>query len=268
MARVLFELVEATQALPADGAERSGLLARIVLNRPEARNALDNAMCLELLAAVRQAAALPDLACVLVTANGPAFCAGADLKERRDMDDDAIRGRRLRAFRAYDAIETLPMPVVAVVGGACIGSGCEIAAACDFILAGESATFRYPETQRGTVGATQRLARAVGRRLAKELLFTGRVLSAGEAQRIGLVNRVVADPELPAAARELALQICRAPVAALRQTKRALDRGADDSRHGALAHEILAIEENLESASWRSGMLSAPGDDTPRNTKA
>lgn len=235
------------------------LVARLVLNRPEARNALDNRMCLDLLAVLRQAAAMPELACLLVTANGPAFCAGADLKERKGMDDDAIRGRRLRAFRAYDALERLPMPVIAVVGGPCIGSGCEIAAACDFILAGESASFRYPETQRGTVGATQRLARAVGRRLAKELLFTGRVVDAAEALRIGLVNRVVPDAELMPAAEAMAAQICRAPLAALRQTKQAIDRGADDSRAGALAHEILAIEENLETASWRAGMLDAPG---------
>ena len=237
----------------------AGRLARITLNRPDARNALNNAMCLDLLAAVRQAAAAPDLACVLVAADGPAFCAGADLKERSGMDDDQIRGRRLRAFRAYDAIEGLAMPTVAVVGGACIGSGCEIAAACDFIIAGEGASFRYPETQRGTVGATQRLSRIVGRRLAKELLFTGRALDAAGARAIGLVNRVVPDDALQAAADELAAQICKAPVAALRQTKQAIDRGADDSRHGALAHEILAIEENLETASWRAGMTAGPG---------
>ncbi|MFC3229252.1 enoyl-CoA hydratase/isomerase family protein [Marinibaculum pumilum] len=237
----------------------AGRLARITLNRPDARNALNNAMCLDLLAAVRQAAEMPDLACVLVAADGPAFCAGADLKERSGMDDDQIRGRRLRAFRAYDAIEGLAMPTIAVVGGACIGSGCEIAAACDFIIAGQGASFRYPETQRGTVGATQRLSRIVGRRLAKELLFTGRALDAAEARAIGLVNRVVPDDALQAAADELAAQICRAPVAALRQTKQAIDRGADDSRHGALAHEILAIEENLETASWRAGMTAGPG---------
>lgn len=250
MPAVLFETLEAGEGR---------VLGRLTLNRPEARNALNNEMCLDLLAALRRAAAMPDLACLLLDGAGPAFCAGADLKERKGMDDDAIRGRRLRAFRAYDAIERLPMPAVAVVGGACIGSGCEIAAACDFILAGESASFRYPETQRGTVGATQRLARAVGRRLAKELLFTGRAVTAAEALRIGLVNRVVPDAELADAAGAVAAQIAQAPVAALRQTKQAIDRGADDSRAGALAHEILAIEENLESASWRAGMLDAPG---------
>lgn len=251
-----------------DRGEHGTRVARIVLNRPDARNALDNTMCLDLLAAARQAAAMADLGCLLVMANGPVFCAGADLKERRQMDDDAIRGRRMRAFRAYDALERLPMPAIAVVGGPCIGSGCEIAAACDFILAGERAVFRYPETQRGTIGATQRLVRAVGRRLAKELLFTGREVPAEEALRIGLVNRVVPDGALTEAAEALAAQICQAPIAALRQTKQVLDRGADDSRHGALAHEILAIEDNLENASWRTGMLASSGGDAPRNTKA
>ncbi|MEQ8349669.1 MAG: enoyl-CoA hydratase/isomerase family protein [Sneathiellaceae bacterium] len=249
MPTVLFEMIDGD----------AGRLARITLNRPEARNALNNAMCVDLLDAVRQAEALPDLACILLQAAGPAFCAGADMKERQGMDDDHIRGRRLRAFRAYDAIECLPMPAIAVVGGPCIGSGCEIAASCDFILAGRSATFRYPETQRGTVGATQRLARIVGRRLAKELLFTGRPVDAAEALRIGLVNRVVPDDELDTVAQAMAAQICKAPTAALRQAKKAIDRGADDSRHGALAHEILTIEENLESASWRAGMSDIPG---------
>lgn len=249
MSTVRFEMAE----------DDTGRLARIILDRPAARNALNNAMCLDLLAAVRQAEALPDLACLLLQAEGPAFCAGADMKERQDMDDDQIRGRRLRGFRAYDAIERLPMPAIAVVGGPCIGSGCEIAASCDFILAGDSAIFRYPETQRGTVGATQRLARIVGRRLAKELLFTGRPVDAAEALRIGLVNKVVPAGDLHAAAEAMAAQICKAPTAALRQAKKAIDRGADDSRHGALAHEILTIEENLESASWRAGMSDIPG---------
>jgi len=233
-------------------------IAHIRLNRPESRNALNNQMCVDLLEAVRAVEAAPDIACVVISGNGPAFCAGADLKERQGMDDDQIRGRRLRAFRAYDAVESLSMPAIAAVAGACVGSGCEIATACDIIVAAESATFRYPEAQWGTVGATQRLPRIVGKRLAKELMFTGRPVPAQEALHIGLVNRVTADGGLDGEVAALVAQITKAPVAALKQAKRCIDHGTADSAMGALAREILAIEENLELKAWRDRMVEAP----------
>ncbi|GAB4391993.1 MAG: enoyl-CoA hydratase [Kiloniellaceae bacterium] len=239
----------------SDGGAR---IAHIRLNRPDARNALNNQMCLDLLTALRQVEAEPEVACVVIAGKGPAFCAGADLKERQGMDDDQIRGRRLRAFRAYDAVETLSMPAIAAVAGPCVGSGCEIATACDFIVAAEGATFRYPEAQWGTVGATQRLPRIVGKRLAKELMFTGRPVPAEEALRIGLVNRVVAETALEAEVETLVGQIVKAPLAALKQAKRCIDQGTADSRMGALAEEILAIEENLEQQAWRDRMVESP----------
>ena len=238
-------------------------IAHICLNRPESRNALNNQMCMDLLEAVRSVEAAPDIACAVISGNGPAFCAGADLKERQGMDDDQIRGRRLRAFRAYDAVENLSMPAIAAVSGACVGSGCEIATACDIIVAAETATFRYPEAQWGTVGATQRLPRIVGKRLAKELMFTGRPVAAEEALRIGLVNRVVADAALHDEVAVLVGQIARAPVVALKQAKRCIDRGTADSAMGALAREILAIEENLEQQAWRDRMVETPEVEIP-----
>ena len=140
-------------------------LARITLNRPAARNALNSAMCEALVAATRRARE-DGARCVLVRALGSVFCAGADLKERQGMGDDAVRARRLKAFAAYDALERLPMPAIAVVEGPAVGSGVEIAAACDFIIATPSASFRTPEALWGTVGATQRLPRIIGKRLA------------------------------------------------------------------------------------------------------
>ena len=120
---------------------------------------------------------------VFVRGNGPVFCGGADLNERKGKSEEWIRERRMSAFAAYGALESLPMPCVALVHGAAIGSGVEIAAACDFIVATPSATFRTPEAQRGTVGATQRLPRILGKRLAKDLMFTGR-----RADRRGSAN--------------------------------------------------------------------------------
>jgi enoyl-CoA hydratase len=177
-------------------------LARITLNRPEARNALDSAMCEVLVAATRRARE-DGARCVLVQAIGSVFCAGADLKERQGMGDDAVRARRLKALAAYDALERLPMPAIAVVEGPAVGSGVEIAAACDFIIATPGASFRTPEALWGTVGATQRLPRIIGKRLAKDLMFTGRALGAEEAREAGLVARLVAPEALAACIAEI-----------------------------------------------------------------
>ena len=158
----------------------------ITLDRPEARNALNRTMCEELIDAASAAAAADSVHLVLIRGNGPVFCAGADLKERKDMSLDEVRNRRMRGLAAYNALEALPMPTVAVVHGAAIGSGTEIAASCDFIVATPQATFQTPEALWGTVGATQRLPRVLGKRLAKDLMFTGRKLSAEDAKIHGL----------------------------------------------------------------------------------
>lgn len=228
-------------------------IATITLNRPDQRNALDLAMCIALLDAVKRVGADTAVRVVLVRAAGPAFCAGADLKERQAMNEDQVRTRRLRAFAAYDALEALEKPCIAVVHGPCYGSGCEIATACDFAIAGARATFCYPEATRGSVGATQRLPRIVGPRMAKDLMFTGRVVHADEALRLGLVTRVVPDAELERAARDIAAQIAKAPPLALRLAKRCIDKVPETDRAGALANELLAIEEVLAGDEWRAG---------------
>ena len=234
-------------------------VATLTLNRPESRNALNTALCEALLRAAAGAAADESVRLVLVRASGPVFCAGADLKERQGMNEDQVRARRLKAFAAYDALERLPMPAIAVVHGAAIGSGCEIAAACDFIVATPEASFRTPEALWGTVGATQRLPRVLGKRLAKDLMFTGRTLSAAEALAAGLVSRVVPAESLEAVLAEIARTVAAAPPAALRLAKRCIDRGVELDPRGALATELLAIEENLAAADWRAGIAGVEG---------
>ncbi len=236
-----------------------GGVATIRLNRPEARNALNSAMCAGLLAAARAATADPAVQLVLVRAAGPVFCAGADLKERQGMDEDQVRARRIRAFAAYEALESLPMPAIAVVEGAAVGSGCEIAAACDFIVATPQASFRTPEALWGTVGATQRLPRILGKRLAKYMLYTGRKLTAEEAERHGLVARIVAADGLEAEITAIARTITEAPGAGLRYAKACVDRGLELDPRGALATEILAIEDNLATQNWRAGISGFGG---------
>ena len=222
-------------------------IATITLDRPEVRNALNLEMC-EALLDVTGKISKENIQVVFVRGNGPVFCGGADMKERYGKNQEWVRARRLKAFAAYEALEALPMPCIALVHGTAIGSGVEIAAACDFIVATPDATFRTPEAQRGTVGATQRLPRILGKRLAKDLMFTGRALTASEAQTAGFVARVVAD--LDAAKAEIAASILKAPTLAMRLGKRAIDRGIELDQKGAREAEIEAIEEQLASGQW------------------
>jgi enoyl-CoA hydratase len=223
-------------------------VATIMLDRPEVRNALNGAVCEALCEAAARAAADTSVRLVLVRGNGPVFCAGADVKERRGMGGDEVRARRLKGFAAYAALEALPMPAIAVVQGAALGSGVEIAAACDFIVALPDAVFGTPEALRGTVGATQRLPRVLGKRLAKDLMLTGRRLTAEEALVAGLVSRISQDVEKEIS--EIAEAILAAPPAALRLAKRCIDRGVEADPQGALEVELQAIDEQLASGQW------------------
>jgi enoyl-CoA hydratase len=222
-------------------------VATIALNRPEVRNALNLEMCEALLVVARKIVD-EDARVVFVRGNGPVFCGGADLKERQGKSEQWVRERRLKAFAAYEALEALPMPCVALVHGAAIGSGVELAAACDFIVATPDVTFRTPEAQRGSVGATQRLPRILGKRLAKDMMFTGRALTADEAWAAGFVARIV--PDLEVAKREIAEAIVKAPALAMRLGKRTIDRGIELDPQGAREAEIEAIEEQLASGQW------------------
>ncbi len=225
-------------------------VATIRLNRPQARNALNLAMCEGLAAAARRAADDPAVKLVLVRGTGSVFCAGADMKERQGMDEAQVRARRGKGFEAYAALEALTMPAVAVVEGPAVGSGCEIAASCDFIVATPAASFRTPEAILGTVGATQRLARVLGKRLAKDMMYTGRTLVAEEALAQGLVSRLVVPEKLTQTLADIARAITQAPQQSLRLAKRSIDRGVELDPKGALAAEIEAIEEQLASGLW------------------
>jgi enoyl-CoA hydratase len=232
----------------------AGGVAAITLDRPDSRNAVNRAMCDDIAAAAAAARESADVRLVLLRATGPVFCAGADLKERKGMSADQIRARRLAAFAAYGALEGLPMPAIAVVQGPAVGSGCEIAACCDFVVATPQATFATPEALWGTIGATQRLPRIFGKQLAKDMMFTGRKLTADEARAAGLVTRIVETAALEGVLADIAKTIGAAPQAALRQAKSCIDQGVELEPRGALALELLAMEENIARDTWRAGM--------------
>lgn len=239
---------------PSVKIERDGAVARVTLNRPTARNAVDLATCVALRETFEDLDADSNIRAVLIAAEGPVFCAGADLKERKGKDADWVRRRRLMGFAAYGAIEKCSKPVVALVHGAVVGSGCEIALSADFIVAADDAAFRFPEPQWGTVGATQRLQRAIGKRRAKELLFTGRAMPAAEALTLGLVARVVERAALLAEGEEIAAGIAAAPALAMRLTKQAIDLGGTTDLESGIRIELAAIDHNFLGGEWAAGV--------------
>lgn len=251
-----------TMTEPAVLTENSDGVVRVVLNRPAARNGVNEEMCHALLETFQRLDSDASVRVVLLEGRGPAFCAGADLKERLDRDEAWVRSRRLASFAAYEAIERCRKPVIAMVGGPVVGAGGEIAMSCDFIVASTAATFRWPEPYWGTVGATQRLQRVIGRHRAKELLLTNRVMTAAEAYRVGLVSRLVEPGELAETGAEIAATISKAPALAIELTKQAVDLGADTDLDRGIRIEMAAIERNLADGAWRSGVrrFSEPGD--------
>lgn len=172
--------------------ERRGRVGLVTLNRPEALNALNKATMDELVAAVTAMDADPEVGAVVVTGSGKAFAAGADIKEMAEQDYMDMYAADW--FRGWEDFTRLRIPVVAAVSGFALGGGCELAMMCDFIIAGDNAKFGQPEINLGVLpgmGGSQRLTRAVGKSKAMDLILTGRFMDAEEAERAGLVSRVV-----------------------------------------------------------------------------
>ncbi len=222
-----------TVAAPAAG------VTLVTLNRPEAANAFNTRMAMELTLAFL---GLRDERCIVLTGAGArAFCAGADLKERDGMTDEAWSAQH-EVFEAMGhAILAAPMPVIAAVNGAAFGGGCEIALLCDFIYAAEGARFALTEVTLGIMpglGATQTLTRGAGARRAKEVIMTGRPFSAAEALDWGVANRVCAGDRVLDDAVETACRIAANAPLAVQAVKRAVGAGADRPLGDAMAMEL------------------------------
>lgn len=226
----------------------------ITLNRPAKRNAVTYQLCVDLLAAVQQVDGDESVQIVLVRGAGPTFCAGADVSERAGKNEAWVRDRRMRGFAAYDALQECGKPCIAVAHGPVIGSGAEIASACDFIIGSELASFRYPETVRGSVGAGQRLVRIVGKHMAKYLLFTGRTIDAQEAFRIGLLQLLVPGDKLEETVQGVVADIKAAFPLSVHLMKRCLDWGIESDLRTGMAFERMAIDRQLASGDWRKGV--------------
>lgn len=237
--------------------EREGPLAVLTLNRPEKRNAIDLAMVQALRAALEDLASDKSLSCLILTGGDKVFAAGADIAELRDRGQyEALAGINSRLFQQ---VEQFPTPVIAAVRGWALGGGCELALACDLRVAGDGAKFGQPEVSLGILpgaGATQRLPRLIGLGLARELIFTGRIVDATEALHIGLVNRVVPDADVMPAAHELAAEIMANGPFALRLAKLALNASHRTGSDTGLLIESLAQATCFESADKHARMTA------------
>lgn len=226
-------------------------VAEIVMDRPEALNAVDTAQAEAIAAACAELAADRSLRVVILASAVPkAFCVGADLKERNRLTEAELATQRPTARRAYNSVVQLPMPTIAAVEGYALGGGCELALSCDLIVASDTAVFALPEVGVGVIpggGGTQLLSRRVGLNRAADLIFSTRRVGADEAYAMGLADRRTAAGGARQGARDLAVGIATKSPVALRNAKRALRTGFD-----------LPIAEGLEveDRAWRDTAFS------------
>ena len=238
--------------------EGSGV-ANLILSRPEKKNALDRVAADELaryLAAIRKS---PTVRAVLITAEGDDFCAGADLEALYEMRDATAEQHRADAQALADvfvAIRSLPQPVVAGVQGHALAGGCGLANACDIELAHENARFGYPEVRVGFVPAMvmTMLHRSAGEKHAFELVATGRLIDAREAERIGLVTRVIEAASFRGEVEKCAAQLAELPAEAVRLTKRLFYESEGKSFTDSLAAGVAGNAEARATSAFREGV--------------
>jgi enoyl-CoA hydratase len=231
--------------------EKEENIAIITFNRPEAMNALNNQTRAEFAAAIAEVAADDEIKVLILTGSGKAFVAGSDIKEFSQTTPYVAHNIQ----RLGEMVEKLEKPVIAAVNGFCLGGGNEIAMGCDIVIASEKAKFGQTEINIGIIpggGGTQRLPRLIGVCKAKELIYTGDIISAEQADRLGLVNRVVPVDELVPTAKELANKIATKSAAALKLAKTAINRGTQTNLESGLKYEYelyslaLSLEDKAE----------------------
>lgn len=236
--------------------ERDGHVAVVTINRPKVLNALNQQTMDELVDALEALDRDDGVRCVVITGNERAFAAGADVNEMLGATPaEMLSGYR---FQQWERIRKIATPLVAAVRGFALGGGCELAMLCDVIVAGEGARFGQPEINLGIIpgaGGTQRLTRAVGKARAMELILTGRHFNAAEADRMGLVTKVVPDEAVLDEARRLAGQIAEKAPVAVRLAKDAVLKAFDTTLEGGLDYErklfylLFSTEDKTEGIS-------------------
>jgi enoyl-CoA hydratase len=233
--------------------ETRGKVGLVTLNRPQALNALNSALIAELNQALDTFEADEAIGCIIITGSEKAFAAGADIKEMQTKSYmDVYKGDFIGT---WDRVARCRKPVIAAVAGFALGGGCELAMMCDFILAADTAKFGQPEIKLGVMpgaGGTQRLARFVGKSKAMEMCLTGRMMDAAEAERCGLVSRIVPAAELITEAVKTADTIASLSLPAVMMTKESVNRSYETTLtegvrfERRLFHAMFALEDQKE----------------------
>jgi enoyl-CoA hydratase len=237
--------------------ERDGAIAVVLLNRPDQLNALSDELMEELVAALTELDRDKSVRAIVLGGSERAFAAGADIGELAQAS--AIDLYYQRRIERWDAIRGLWTPLIAAVSGYCLGGGCELAMACDLIVASESAQFGQPETGLGIIpgaGGTQRLTRAVGKALAMDLILSGRRLSAAEALAAGLVARVVPNEAWLEEAKGLAREIAEKGPVGTRLAKESVDRAFETTLTAGLEAERRALYLAFASEDAKEGLTA------------
>src|SRR6195952_3670949 len=236
---------------PANAA-RVGL---ITLNRPEALNALNRTMMLEVVHAATEFDRSPEIGAIVITGSARAFAAGADIKDMQNQSFPGVYVDDL--FHDWDRLSDLRTPLIAAVAGHALGGGCELAMLCDILLAADNAKFGQPEIRLGVIpgiGGSQRLTRAVGKAKAMDMCLTGRIMDVQEAERAGLVSRIVPAAELMAEALSVAATIAgySAPIAAM--AKECVNRAFETTLAEGVRFERRLFHSTFATADQKVGM--------------
>jgi enoyl-CoA hydratase len=237
--------------------ERQERVGRVTLNRPKALNALNSALITELVQALTEFDSDPGIGCTILTGSERAFAAGADIAE---MSGLTYPGTYLDdLFRLADRVAERRKPIVAAVAGFALGGGCELAMMCDIILAADNAKFGQPEIKLGVIpgiGGTQRLTRLIGRAKAMDLCLTGRMMDAAEAERSGLVSRIVPAAELQEEALKAAQAIAAMSMPVAMMTKEAINRAEETSLAEGIRFERRVFHALFATADQKEGMAA------------
>lgn len=248
--------------------EQRGRVGWITLNRPEALNALNSQVMRDVVAAAEAFDADEGVGAIVVTGSERAFAAGADIKEMQGKTGrEMIMGDHFGAWARFADVRT---PVIAAVSGYALGGGCELAMMCDIILAADTARFGQPEVNLGVIpgmGGTQRLIRAVGYYKAAELILTGRMMDAAEAERAGLVSRVVPASDLLDDAQRTAETIASKSLPSVFAAKAALDAALETSLAEGLRFERHVFAALFDTADQKEGMAAFREKREPRFTQ-
>ena len=241
--------------------ETQGQVGIVTLNRPEALNALSNDLLRDLVAALDSFENNDAIGAIVLTGHEKAFAAGADIKEMQDQTfiDMFLADFPLGRGGAWDHLSGSRKPVIAAVAGYALGGGCELAMACDFILAADTAKFGQPEISIGTMpgaGGTQRLTRLVGKSKAMEMCLTGRLIGAEEAERIGLVSRIVPAGELKTEAIKTAAKIAALSRPAVMMVKEAVNAAYETTLAEGLRLERRAFQSTFALEDRKEGMAA------------